>query len=172
MASVLDLSCTAFDGVALIQAILIIAICAILNRLGGSKNKNFRRLGIGIALAAYGLLNGVVWYYALLCILTSQLFRLPITLRGDSIPRYWYNWLWLPVVGFAYGMVPAPLSAPNLKFAFLSSAAFSFFFSLTVALSNIRATARYFKWQYVEYFYGACVGIIAAIFVRIRKKRS
>lgn len=157
--------------VQILVAGLLVVICTILNRLGGSINKNYRRLGIGIALAIYGLLLGNWW--ALLCIGTSQLFRAPITLKGDSIPEYWFNWLWLPVAGFLYGLVVFPLSLPSAWLEGLALAGvFSTFFTLIVALSNIRATAEIFKWDRVEILYGLVLGLFAVMLNRLRGKKN
>lgn len=150
----------------MIISLLLIASCAILNRLGGSKNKNWRRWGIGIALAIYGILTGVTWYYALACIATSQLFRLPITFKGDSIPEHWYNWAWLPIVGFLYGLVPFPLSIPEWTNGLIYAGVFGGIFGIIVALSNIKATADIFKWDRVELVYGALISLIAVLFRR------
>lgn len=150
-------------------SILIIPICMILNRLGGSKNKNFRRWGIGVALAFYSILFGCIW--GVFCIGTSQLFRLPITFKGDSIPEFWFNWIWVYIVGFIYGLVPFPLFLLNHWIAGLIAAGvFGIVFGTIVVLSNVKETADIFKWDRVELAYGALIGIIAIIASRLFKK--
>lgn len=144
----------------MIEAFSIILLCAILNRAGGKYNKNFRRWGIGLVLALYGYLHHLPFWY--LCIATSHLFRLQITFKGDDITAYWYNWAWLPVVGFLYGLVPLPLALPGkLELALVLAVCFSVLFTLAVVLSNIKKTANIFKWQYVELFYGGLIGLMA-----------
>lgn len=154
----------------IILRVVITLACAALSRLGGSVNKNYRRIGIGAALVLYGALLGNWW--ALLSIGTSQLFRLPITLRGDSIPAHWYNWLWLPIIGFLYGLVPLPLAFYSVPWwsGFAFAGIFGLVFAGIVALSNIKTTAQIFKWQYVELVYGALIGLGAAILGRKRGK--
>lgn len=116
---------------------------------------------------------GVEWYFAILTVATSQIFRLPITLISNGIPKHWFNWIWIFIVGFLFGLVPFPLSLPGAWLnGVLFAGVFGLFFGTIVALSNIKATANIFKWQYVEIVYGAAIGLIAWLLVKIRKKNA
>lgn len=147
----------------------LILICAILNRLGGSLNKNWRRFGIGIFLAFMGVIffhN----YWTLLCIGTSQLFRLPVTLKGSSIHDSWFNWVWIFILGFLYGLVPYPYALLALWWQGLAAAGvFALVFGTLAVLSNVAATARFFKWASVEVIYGALIGFMAWVLGRRKK---
>lgn len=144
---------------------VLIATIALLYRWGGEWDKSFRRFGIGIVFVVIGMLSGIWW--SIFAAATSQLFRLPITFdigggkKGEL--DTWQDWLWIPVCGFLYGLVPAPLavSASDVLTLLHCAALFSIVFTVLVALSNYEKTANYFKWDVLETLFGALIGYIA-----------
>lgn len=150
MAGVLNLPCAPFNGVTMIEAGVLILSMALLNRLGGSRNKLFRRIGIPLLITLYGL-----WRHQWLSLLSLPygfaIFCLPITLVGDDITAHWYNWAWLPVLGFLIGFIP---------FSWQYALIYSVIFTILVVLSNHKKTAEIFKWQYVELIYGGLLGLL------------
>lgn len=140
---------------------LIILSCSVLNRLGGSIDKNYRRFGIGLALSLYGILRGVPWYLALICVASSQILRLPITLFGNDVRDDWFNWVWFYAVSVLYSLSVLPLCLMNLEGYFIYASLFGLITGTLFVLSNIKLTSEIFKWDIVEYIYGGLIGFIA-----------
>ena len=138
---------------------LMIPLLAVLNRLGGSVDKRYRRIGIGVALALFGLLHSVAWYWCLAVVLANYLITiLPITLTGDEIDGA-LDWAWILFLGCLLGLCPALLNLHYFALAFPFGA---IYFAL-VWLSNFKPTAEIFKWQYVELAVGALIGLEAIL---------
>lgn len=133
------------------ERIGIALLTAILYRLGGSVDKRYRRIMLpAILMASYLLL-----YKALVGLLILPygfaVMTLPVTLRGDSIPAHWYNWLWIPILGVLIGFI---------TFNLIHAIAYSLVYTALVILSNFRLTARLFTWNRCEYAFGALLGLL------------
>lgn len=161
----------------MIEAGILIAVCAILNRMGGSLDKRYRRIGIPLLITLYGL-----WRHQWLSLLSLPygfaIFCLPITLVGDEIltdgrtklgfekngkvevsfsasfPTKWVNLAWLPVLGILIGSIPCWINYS------IYSIVYGIVFGLFVTLSNIPKTADIFKWDRVELFLGGSLGFL------------
>jgi len=62
----------------------LIPICSVLWRLGGSKNKGWRRFGIPVVLVSVMMLKSFVWWYIFVGLIYVGVFRLPFTLVGEN----------------------------------------------------------------------------------------
>jgi hypothetical protein len=146
----------------MISCLILIIICATLNRLagrGGFKGALLlRRLGIPLVIATWGLLN-CRWLSILSLPLGFIVFTLPITLRGDDITKDWLNKLWIPILGILIGLIPSPL---NFSLWWVC-VPYSVIFSVLVILSNTKKTAEWFKWNVLELIFGGLIGFITYI---------
>lgn len=140
----------------LLNACFVI-LCAILCRKGGDgSGKLWRRVGLPLAITVYGLLKHK-WLAILSLPFGFGVFCLPITLVGDDITKYWYNWVWVFVLGCLIGLIPI--------YSGLLAIGYGFIFFLLVLLSNLKKTAEFFKWQYLELFFGALIGLLTTVTV-------
>lgn len=135
---------------------LPIIACAVLNRAGGQYDKRWRRLGIGIFLAIWGLIHSVDWALCLAVIpVNFVVTSLPITLKGDDITKYWFNWVWLYALGILWGLIPTVLHIQMFWYCL----PFSLLFGTLIVLSNVKKTAEIFRWAYVELAIGTLLGL-------------
>jgi len=132
---------------------LILPIAGILSQLGGSPyvGKWIRRYGIPIisVATAWLFIGYFYWGFIPMALHLWGAFCLPVTLFGDSIPKDWRNWAWLPV----WGIIMCS-SILWLSFSYwLVAVICGIIVASLVMLSNIPKMAKYFQWKYVEMCY-------------------
>ena len=138
---------------------LLVPICGFLSQLGGSDYapKAVRRFGIPIFMGI------AVWYfYGFTCNIIPMLltqwgaFCLPFTLIGDGVPGRWQNWAWLPLWGVLICCSPVWINS----FVWPAVGVLGAILGLFGALSNIKATAKWFPWKFCEVMIGACPAVV------------
>lgn len=135
----------------------LLGICGLLSQLGGTFWKSYRREFIALAMGvAWCVFQGFTWNIFLFIIAQDIAFRLPFTLKGDGVPGNALNWLWLPLWGI---LICSPVLILNWH-VWPATAILGLILALMGALSNIKATARYFQWKFVEFFIGSCPSIV------------
>jgi hypothetical protein len=82
---------------------------AFLWRMGGDGypllHRNWRRVGYPLILILSLLGGAAAWPVALLTgILAHLTTRLPLTFIGNSLYTHWFNWVWVWVLGYIYGL--------------------------------------------------------------------
>ena len=85
---------------------------AFLWRMGGAGyplcHRNWRRVGYPLLLTGSLVLGAVAWPWAFLAgILAHLTTRLPITFFGNTVQGHWFNWVWLWILGYTYGLPSA-----------------------------------------------------------------
>lgn len=141
---------------------LLVPLCGLLSQLGGSDYapKAVRRYGIPILMAlAVWYFKGFMWNIIPMAITQWAAFCLPFTLIGDGVPKHAVNWLWLPVWGVLICCSGLWINIAVWPATLILGAILGMF----GALSNIKATAKWFQWKYVEFVEG-CVPAIALCF--------
>lgn len=133
------------------ERLIYILLCAFLYRLGGSVNKLYRRLALPALLSIIYILTHKSWFGILILPYGFAVMTLPITLKGDNITKFWFNWAWLPILGFLIGLMNGSL---------LYALVYGIIFTIVVTLSNIKKTADIFKWDRVELFLGGFLGFL------------
>jgi len=136
-----------------LSVLVIASIFAVLYRKGGDgSGKLYRRIGIPVLATFLNYLAGATWWW-----LTFPIgfiaFILPITLKGDDIKAYWFNWAWLPVLGVIIGLMLLNLT---------QSIVFSLCFTVLTVLSNWKKTADIVTWDKVELALGFILGALIA----------
>ena len=142
---------------------LSLPIIGLLSQLGGTFNKLYRRIGIPTTLVILYLIAQtfdfshflwlryiIVWLWAFFC------STLPFTLIGNSIKEHWLNWIWVWVLGLLNGAIVLVL---NYKLFYLILIPV-LVYGTTITLSNIKVTAKYFQWKFVEFIIYVSVGYI------------
>lgn len=128
-------------------------VIAILWQAGGTWNKDLRRLIIPhvltlatILFCGFSMLT-IVQFVAILTIL-----RLPFTLFGNSIHSHWFNWVWIWISGALLGLTALPLGIQlnSVVYTLVLAMIPCFVQGICGTLSNIKCTARFFKWKFVE----------------------
>ena len=124
---------------------ILCPVFSILYLYGGYKQKNWRRLGLPIALLVFSLAFGCFsWWVVLSAFLLGVSLRLPFTLVGDSLYASWVNWVWIWILGFLFGACSIPLGITvGLLFPCLVVGAVG-------TLSNLPQTSHYFPWKFCE----------------------
>ena len=130
----------------------LLPIAGLLWQLGGTFHKDWRRIVLPCTIFICCLLFGSSLLSSLLeSILLGIVVRLPFTIGGDSIRRWW-QFLWLFLLGAIFGcpalFLQASLSAilvPCVVVGTLST------------LSNTPQTAKWFPWKFCEFCFGASV---------------
>lgn len=138
----------------------IIALSAILNRLGGSKNKNYRRWGLGVLFFLLAIMKGLPIGVCALCLPASHILRLPISRTDDDINTKG-DFAWVYVVSLLWTITILPFYIGDLESYLSSALVFSLVVGSSICLSNIKQTADIFKWEFVECLYGALLGYLA-----------
>lgn len=121
--------------------------------IGGWKQKNWRRLGLPLALLVFGsLFGGLSWRLVASAFLLGCALRLPFTLIGDSVHASPWNWVWIWVFG---GLLALPalvlrLDLPTVLVPLLVQ-------GLWGTLSNLKSVSQYAPWKWVESVVGASV---------------
>lgn len=134
---------------------LLLPVVGLFSQLGGSDYapKSFRRIGIPVTMAvAVYLFAGASWQLIPFALFQFGAFTLPFTLLGDGVPDKWQNWAWLPVWGLLL-CSPALWINPVIYPAVIGA---GLVLGLFGALSNIKGTAKYFQWKFVELFIAIC----------------
>ena len=146
---------------------LIVPICAFLSQLGGSDYapKSLRRIAVPalMAIAAW-YFAGFTWNIIPMAIMQWGAFTLPFTLIGDGVPGKAVNWLWLPLWGV---LVCSPSLWLNLS-VWPAVGVLGLVLGLLGALSNIKATAKYFQWKFIEMFISGCPAACLALSLTIQ----
>lgn len=109
-------------------------------RLGGAGCPPFyrywRRLGWPIVAGLVALFAQVPWWMCLLVMgATFGTTTLPVTFFGSKIPDHWFNWIWLWILGYLYGLPSIMIHGWN---GFLYALVPSVVMGLFVTLSNIQ----------------------------------
>jgi len=92
---------------------------------------------------------------------------LPVTLKGDSVLKPWYNLVWIWVLGFLNG-IPAltlGISTNHIICALAMSIVPMVVYGTVITLSNIPATAKYFPWKLDEFCMGASALVPACMVI-------
>ena len=128
-------------------------LCGLLSQLGGTFKKQYRRLGIPTLLTLCFIyaqnfdLSHFLWLrYILVWIWLFFCSTLPFTLIGDGIPKHWFNWIWVWILGLLNGLI---ILVINIKLFYLMFIPF-IIYGVFISLSNIKYTARFFQWKFVE----------------------
>ena len=146
-----------------------IPIAALLSQIGGTWNKLFRRIGIPtlFTISAIGFL-GFHWPLLLLWPAFFGLASLPFTFKGDKISDYWFNWIWIIILGVLSWACSFPVVLAKMSM-FPSYAILSAWtlvgFSAVGILSNIKATAKFFEWKLCEALFWGSMGIVLSCLV-------
>ena len=130
---------------------MLLGPIGLLSQFGGTWWKSYRRHIIPVMSVAWAwFFVGFFKEYIPMAIHLALGFTNPITKFGDSIPNDWRNWLWLPFWG-----VFVCSSALWLNWHYWPVCLIcGLLLATLVALSNIKATARWFPWKMVELFEG------------------
>lgn len=138
-------------------------ISSILWMAGGTWKKAIRRIGVPAAIVFSTVLYfGLSWWQLPLALSLFGVTTLPFTLKGDSIHDYWFNWVWIWIAGFIFGL--------PVVFTSLICSAFSlqvlllclipmFVQGIFGTLSNIKETSKWFPWKLCECMIGLSVAI-------------
>jgi len=133
---------------------LVLPIVGLLSQLGGSPyvGKWIRRYGIPIiAVATAWIFTGHFYYgFIPMALHLYGAFCLPVTLKGDSIPKHLVNQLYLPIWGIILCSSALWLNTSYWLVAVICG----LLLAILVFLSNIPKTAKYFQWKYCEMFIG------------------
>lgn len=144
---------------------IICPVVAFLSQMGGTFNKLYRRLGVpAIITLTATLFLGWSWWWPVLFLCVFGVATLPVTLIGDGIPSSWVNWVWLWVLGYLMG-IPCLLI---YKYGYLYALISMVSFAVPVSLSNIKATAHWFPWKFVEGFTWFMMAYCYAIAISMR----
>jgi len=131
---------------------LVLPIVGLLSQLGGTFWKGYKRFIIPIvAVATAWMFIGHFYYGFIPMMLHLWLgFTLPITLKGNSIPEYTINKLWIPL--WAIFLCSSALWLNTIYW--LVAVICGLLLAILVFLSNMPKTAKYFQWKGVELFEG------------------
>ena len=121
-------------------------------RLGGSVNKNIRRLGFPLLLVLVFVWTLPIWKLLLLAISCHLATRLPLTLIGNDIPKHWFNWIWVWIAGYLLGL---PSVIVHGYSGFLYALIPFFGQGISVTLSNLKRTRTIFVHEFCEAVIGA-----------------
>lgn len=141
----------------------LIPLTSALWSLGGSGFLFLRRFGIAVLFGLSALSLGVIWWAALL---TSVLAGAALTLPyGDSVKAKIKGesyWLYLALVGFAWGLtiLPVAICTHIGAFVFVMAIANGFLFSFLSEASQVLGRP---VWKVVEIIMGASLGIIMRV---------
>lgn len=131
---------------------MALPITGLLSQIGGTWWKGARRFIIPVlSVGLLWLFTGYVeWAVIFMAIHLWAAYSLPITKFGDSIPNDWRNWLWLPFWG-----VFLCSSVLWLNWHYWPSCVITgLIMAILVVLSNIKQTAQWFQWKWIEMFIG------------------
>ena len=130
---------------------LSLPIVGMLSQIGGTWWKAARRYGIPlIAVGMMWMFTGFDLRLIPMGLHMFAAFCMPVTKFGDSIPGDWRNWVWIQVWGALLCTPVIWLSMQYLVPALVCGA----LLTTMVALSNIKCTAKWFQWKFVELFEG------------------
>ena len=138
---------------------LLVPLTALLSQLGGSDYapKAFRRIGIPLLMAlAVVVFKGWSWWIIPMALTQWGAFCLPFTLIGDGVPERAVNWAWLPLWGILICISPIWISTN----VWVATGVLGAILGIFGALSNIKATAKYFPWKFVEFAIGAFPAVV------------
>jgi hypothetical protein len=142
----------------------LLPLAGILSQIGGTWQKAFRRYGIPIAMATTWLLfKGFTPWLFLMVLIQFGAYCLPTTLKGDSIPKYAINWLWLPILGILQCSSVITLK-PDI---WVASVILGIVLGSFYALSNLKFSANYFQWKFVECFSGMLPATVLCLAITI-----
>lgn len=143
-------------------------LVSFLNAFGGWGYTWVRRFGIPLSVLLFTFLyynvkkKRYLYLYPILALSTFIVFRLPLTLVGDSIPAHWQNWVWVCVFGWVQilGLLPlAFFGKPKLDVWIACGAIHTAVACLLLTLSN---TWGYPTHAWVEAGIGMSFGGLAA----------
>ena len=127
---------------------LLLPLVGLLSQLGGTYNKLFRRIVVPLVITlAAALFLGWTWWWPVLFLCIFGVSTLPFTLSGNSLYDKWYNWVWIWVLGYLYGLPSLFLSKYGALYALIPMV----ITGIAGTLSNIKATAPYFQWKFCEF---------------------
>jgi len=147
----------------------LVPTLSLIGIVGGTWWKASRRF-IAPAITAYALwsMAGVQWYWLIAVAASLGIWAsLPMTLKGDSIPGNWINWAWVWVLGLLAGGIVTLIGfilkmvALSLFLAILPFVVIGLF----TTLSNIKATANYFRWKFCELAFWTSIGVPIAYLI-------
>ena len=144
----------------------------ILWQLGGTFNKLFRRLGFPIVASCAPLFYlGWSWWWPLLFGLCFLVTTLPFTLKGDGINEHWFNWIWIWILGYLYGLpsIVIGLCGGHTALALLVALTPCIATGIVGTLSNVPATSKYFPWKECEGVIGFFTAIPYALLIQLAK---
>lgn len=130
---------------------MILPIAGLLSQMGGTWEKALRRYLIPI------IAGTTLWYFTgwnlgivLMVLHLYGAFCLPVTLKGNSIPKYTINKLWLPIWGI---LLCSSILWLNWHY-WLVSVICGLILASLVMLSNCKPTEKWFQWKFCEMFEG------------------
>jgi hypothetical protein len=137
-------------------------IIALTNQLAGTWGAPFGWFSlvfIALFLWMYGKLK--TWQGYLTLGVWWLVGTLPITLIGDSIPGYWFNWIWLWILGGIQGLWVILFMVGNKNWwkVFVWSLFPCLAYGVVITLSNLPITADLFPWKLCEGIMGFAVAI-------------
>jgi len=147
------------------ELIWIVALFAgILWQVGGTYNKNFRRIGVPLILA----LSAWIWLgfsWRLIAYFVSMLAitRLPFTFKDDSVHDHWYNWPYIWVAGYLLGLPALFYSTDALLYSLVPM----FIQGILGTLSNLTFSRSYIQWKIVEGAIGIAVSVPLALIITL-----
>ena len=131
---------------------LVLPIVGLLSQLGGTFWKGYKRFIIPIVavVTAWLFIGHFYWGFIPMALHLWGAFCLPVTLKGDSIPKHLVNQLYLPIWGI---LLCSSALWLNIHY-WLVAVICGLLLAILVFLSNMPKTAKYFQWKYCEMFIG------------------
>lgn len=143
---------------------MLVPLAALLSQIGGTWFKWARRILIPLLfLAAAWIFKGFSWLLIPLALAQFGAFTLPFTLKGNGIPEYWFNWLWVPLWAILICTPPLILN----WHVWPATVICGLFLGLICTLSNIAIMAKWFQWKLCELFIGACPAVVLCFAVTL-----
>lgn len=138
-------------------AFFALPIVALLYMAGGTFHKSFRRFGIPLFMAVFGIIF-LGWHsgWITLSLGYVAVLSLPFTLIGDDVNGHFLNFLWIWVFGYLLGL-PALVIGVYLHKIGLSLALSiipCLLIGISATLSNLKVSRNFMPWKLVEFIAG------------------
>ena len=149
----------------------MVPIAGLLRMIGGTWWKVAGRfIAPAMPAAAMFFFTGWSWWIPLCYLAYMGIKTLPVTLIGNSIHDSWFNWIWIWLLGAINGVAALTLGIP---YAMISTALFlmivpTVVYGLTITLSNVKPTAKFFPWKMCEFLMGSSVMIPPAMLIDLK----
>lgn len=144
---------------------LMLPLVGLLSQLGGTYNKLYRRLGVpSVITLATWLFLGWSWWWPVLFLSVFAVATLPFTFKGSGLWDYWFNPIWIWILGYLYGLPSILISSSGALYAFVPMVVCG----VVGTLSNVRATSKYFPWKFCEFIIWAAMAYCYALSIQLR----